>query len=222
VKQKFSFTTRIERCSCFYLCAALFVGSLCLLVLNFSKAESFMLLNQYHSSTLDIFFDLYTFLGDGIFTLLIAVVCLFLKQKKLAIIIIVAYLSSGLLVQLLKNIVHAPRPRVYFADAQYGYLLKHFQTSGVGFSGFPSGHTTSAFALATVLALWFTKQRLGIFLAVAAALVGYSRIYTAQHFPIDVLAGACVGLFFGSFVVFIFRHKAKWSLPKNEQSPLLN
>jgi membrane-associated phospholipid phosphatase len=57
---------------------------------------------------------------------------------------------------------------------------------------FPSGHTAAAFAFATgagrVLPL------AGPPLGVLAALVGYSRIHTGVHYPVDVLVGALCGV----------------------------
>ncbi|BAS26635.1 phosphatase PAP2 family protein [Limnochorda pilosa] len=56
---------------------------------------------------------------------------------------------------------------------------------------FPSGHTSSAFALATVLAGRYPDGAV-VWYALAAG-VGLSRIYTGDHWPSDVLAGAAVG-----------------------------
>ena len=66
---------------------------------------------------------------------------------------------------------------------------------------FPSGHTTSFFALAFVASILATSRisgwrsymiQLGLFLL--AALGGYSRIYLSQHFTMDVCGGIVVGL----------------------------
>lgn len=57
----------------------------------------------------------------------------------------------------------------------------------------PSGHTTAAFALATVLALRYPKPYVYIPAYAWAAFVGYGRMYWGLHWPTDVLAGAVLG-----------------------------
>ncbi len=186
----------------FYYCSLFFIACAAVIVVLFSKREGFILLNNYHNVALNIFFVNYTFLGDGIFALALAAFLFYRKQKKLALLILIAYASSGLTAQVMKNIIYAPRPRIYFEASQYIYHLDNFGNSGGGASSFPSGHTTSAFALATIAALWFRKNWLSFLLATAAALVGYSRIYLAQHFLVDVLSGAGIGVVSGT-ITFI-------------------
>jgi membrane-associated phospholipid phosphatase len=57
---------------------------------------------------------------------------------------------------------------------------------------FPSGHTTTSFACATVLA--FLVPRAAPFAYVLAAAIGYSRLYVGVHWPTDVVAGAALGV----------------------------
>ncbi len=63
-----------------------------------------------------------------------------------------------------------------------------------GFS-FPSGHTGASFAAAS--ALFFSRNKFGVFAFVVAALIGFSRLYLYVHYPSDVLAGALIGIMLG-------------------------
>lgn len=65
---------------------------------------------------------------------------------------------------------------------------------------FPSGHATTSFACATVLAFAVPRLRLPLF-ALAAA-IAWSRVYVGVHYPLDVLAGALLGAAIG---IAVFR-----------------
>jgi undecaprenyl-diphosphatase len=60
---------------------------------------------------------------------------------------------------------------------------------------FPSNHAANMFALATFLS--YNYLRSGLICFLAAALVGYSRIYVGSHYPFDVLGGALWGVLVG-------------------------
>lgn len=72
----------------------------------------------------------------------------------------------------------------------YPYLDK--QAEG-GSHSFPSGHTSSAFALATSLSLAFPKWYVVAPAYLYASAAGYSRMHLGVHYPSDVLVGAIVG-----------------------------
>ena len=57
---------------------------------------------------------------------------------------------------------------------------------------FPSGHTATSFACATVLAA--LVPRAAPFLYLLALAIGYSRLYVGVHWPTDVLGGIVVGV----------------------------
>jgi membrane-associated phospholipid phosphatase len=74
---------------------------------------------------------------------------------------------------------------------------KTFKLDGAGC--FPSGHTASAFAVATVFAERYPEfARLAYG---AAGIIGASRISTRAHFPSDVFFGATLGYSISHFVV---------------------
>lgn len=71
---------------------------------------------------------------------------------------------------------------------------------------FPSGHTGSAFAVATVILLCMPK-RYGITAIVMAFLIAISRLYNAAHYPTDVLAGMIMGIITGVISSWIYKKR---------------
>ena len=57
---------------------------------------------------------------------------------------------------------------------------------------FPSGHSATAFACATVIA--WASPRLAVPAFVLAALVAWSRVYAGVHWPLDVIGGSALGV----------------------------
>jgi membrane-associated phospholipid phosphatase len=97
--------------------------------------------------------------------------------------------GAGLLELLVKELSCRGRPTA--ADA--GAFFSRFPCNPTDYAhaSFPSGHATTAFALAALLALWYPRWAAG-FLALAG-LVALSRVVLGAHFPSDVLAGAALG-----------------------------
>ncbi len=100
---------------------------------------------------------------------------------RVAVTILIAEMGSGLLK------VWVDRDRPPLANPEPGTLVSLPPTHS-----FPSGHATVAFACATVLAM--AVPRLAVPLYVLAALIGFSRVYVGVHYPLDVLAGALLGV----------------------------
>jgi len=60
---------------------------------------------------------------------------------------------------------------------------------------FPSGHAAFSFGLATII--YFYNKELGVLFFILAFLVSLARIFVGIHWPLDILAGALVGIFCG-------------------------
>jgi membrane-associated phospholipid phosphatase len=185
------FTKEVKNCTWFFGGLIILVIASAVLLLAAGKTGSFISLNGYHPFIMNVFFINYTFVGDGIFAFCLIGFCFYQKKRQTAITLLVSFLLSGIIVQVIKNAVIAPRPKVFFEPGQYLYFIDSI--SRTGFSSFPSGHTATAFAIATVLVLMIKNKKWQLQVLIAAALVGYSRIYLAQHFLIDVIIGAAIG-----------------------------
>lgn len=59
-------------------------------------------------------------------------------------------------------------------------------------NAFPSNHASAIFGFAFGVAS-MAARRLGLLAFAIAALIGFSRIYTGLHFPIDILGGVVAG-----------------------------
>lgn len=86
----------------------------------------------------------------------------------------------------LKYVVNRPRPFVTYSDI----IQRDFH---VGPYSFPSGHTSTAFSLATSASLCFPKWYIIAPSFLWAGTVAYSRMRLGVHYPTDVIAGAVVG-----------------------------
>lgn len=61
-----------------------------------------------------------------------------------------------------------------------------------GDGAFPSGHAAAAFAMAVTV--WLHNKKWGFVYIILAILIGAARIIGNVHFPIDVIAGAVIGI----------------------------
>jgi len=71
-------------------------------------------------------------------------------------------------------------------------------------SAFPSGHAAFFFALAA--GVYFYKPRWSIWFFTAASIISISRVIAGIHWPLDILAGAAVGIF-SAWIVKVVLHK---------------
>ena len=118
--------------------------------------------------------------------------------------LLVTIIFSGLIVaQAIKRLLERERPSLLEIATPFE-PWEH--------NSFPSGHTTTSFAVATMLVLMTYGSRnswIGKAALVWAFLVGVSRIYRGVHWPTDVLAGAFAGMFSAGIVYLVLRKLGK-------------
>jgi membrane-associated phospholipid phosphatase len=105
------------------------------------------------------------------------------------------------------------RARPYNGDSEWDF--RWFEGSNE-IQSFPSGHTTVAFALSTVLAEQFggVWARIGFY--GMASMTAYARVRNNQHWVSDVVSGGILGLLTGLYVVDRERER-----PSNETGLLV-
>ncbi|MBM7855046.1 undecaprenyl-diphosphatase [Desulfohalotomaculum tongense] len=160
-------------------------------------AEMFMQVYQWRRPFLDKIMPFITHLGSGGVLWLTCALLMYItgseQKKRAALLTVVALTFSYFLSQeLLKNVIERERP--YLVLAGIKTLVQPLDSYS-----FPSGHTATSFACAVVLAKsWRRFKWLPVFLALA---IGFSRVYVGVHYPLDVIAGAVLGIICGQLVV---------------------
>ena len=106
---------------------------------------------------------------------------------------------SNLVTEVLKYCVGRGRP--FVGGEANAFHFSHFAGNPAYYS-FPSGHATTAFALAFAVSVIWPKARLAM--AVYAIVIAASRLVLVAHHPSDVVAGALVGIVGAMFVRYWF------------------
>jgi membrane-associated phospholipid phosphatase len=172
------------------IAAILFTCSFTLGKINF-----FLLLNGNLGLVADNFFAVWTNMGDGLIWIAVLLIVVFvLKRKDTIWMLISGFVLSTLFAQICKWFIvpDAPRPSLAIADKSLIHSVKGVELYTV--SSFPSGHTSTAFTVYLLFCLLINGNWWLIAGLLYALLVGYSRIYLAEHFPLDVAAGVIVGI----------------------------
>lgn len=123
--------------------------------------------------------------------------------KKIAIELFQAGLYAEIVTGILKTVVGRARPYMNEGPSSF----HPFAILNADYNSFPSGHSTSAFALSTVLSRHAHSTALKIIAYTPAALTLFSRIYQDKHWVSDELLGAAIGYFVGNWVVDLHESK---------------
>ena len=157
--------------------------------------------DKYKSKFMDKAMKFITMLGDGgMLWIAIATLLLFYNRSRIYGSMIVSVLCLGLITGnfIMKPIAARLRPFMEFPDAVELHIVPPKDFS------FPSAHSMSSFACATVIT--FINIPIGIICLTIAALIAFSRLYLFVHYPSDVLVGTLYGIFLAFVVKFIFAH----------------
>ena len=155
--------------------------------LSDSNFGLFFVLNRLGPLTDDSLWANLTLLGDTLVALVLLGPLLHHRPQLLKAVLLTV-LFATLWVHGLKPLLDLPRPLGLLAPEQV-----HVIGQALYRHSFPSGHTTTAFALAGLLVLSRVHPLLAGTTLVLACLVGLSRAVVGAHWPLDILAGAFGG-----------------------------
>lgn len=108
-------------------------------------------------------------------------------------------------------LVGEPRP---YTTLPHLLVLAHYSHD----PSFPSDHAVMAGAVAA--AVFLVHRRLGLLALLAAAVMAFSRVYIAAHYPWDVLAGLILGAAVSLLGFRLVRRLLVWLLTLAERTPL--
>ncbi len=129
--------------------------------------------------------------GGAVWLAIAALVALRQQRSEILIWALCADLAAQLSTETLQWLIPRARPRL---DPLIAIPHSH---------SFPSGHAAASFACATAIGAAAPRWRLALF--VLATLIAWSRVYNGVHYPLDVLAGAALGVAIGVAVLRALR-----------------
>jgi len=117
------------------------------------------------------------------------------KLKDTAFLCAESFLAANVVGTVVKTAVGRARP--YSGAGKHSFRPFSFNNDH---ASFPSGHTTSAFSIASVIAYRYDSVWVGLLVYGAAASSALQRAYSNNHWPSDVFFGAALGTVTGRLV----------------------
>lgn len=179
----------------------------------YSQAQLMQWVNSRNSPLADLIFPYITYVGDGAFFIAVCLLLLAFVNWRVGLMAFASFALSSLVSEFLKKVIFngSPRPLKYFEHSTFQYhVIEGLDIHS--YNSFPSGHTTTAFALFGLLAFLDQKKSRGWVWLLLGLLAGYSRVYLFQHFVEDVFAGSLVGTLSS---ILIYRLMSRWATQTN-------
>ena len=186
-----------------YALALLVVG---ILQLRYSQEQLMQWVNYRNTEAADVVFTYLTNMGDGAFSVVVGLILL-IYNWRIGFMAFASFALAALSSLFLKTMVYpnSLRPLKFFEHSTYEYhIIKGLDI--YSYNSFPSGHTTTAFALFSLLAFADSQKNRGWFWLLLGILTGYSRVYLFQHFVEDAYAGSLVGTI-ASIIIYLSLHR---------------
>lgn len=165
-------------------------------VILYPKSVSLLFINGHHTPTLDVIMYHITRLPELAFIVFVVILALF-AERRMFLAVVVGMALSGLSIILFKNFIfpdfHRPFHWLSGNHVDFHHVPGiHLHSNG----SFPSGHTISAFCSLAFIGFMSKSKGIQFILFIVAVASGYSRVYAAQHYLMDVYAGALIGFAF--------------------------
>ena len=193
------------------------LGLACAIYFGELQTSSFLFINQFTQQLPDTLWAWLTFLGNGWGAFALAFPLLLLAPRLLTAGIFAGGIT-GLASLSLKRLFNLPRPESILSSESFHHFGEPLLSKA-----FPSGHTLTAFAIAS--AIYFacdqSKRFKALPLFLMAALVGLSRIGVGAHWLTDVLAGSGIGLWCGMLGAILAQYIPESQLLPNKIWPRL-
>ncbi len=176
-----------------------------LLSAYYPRTQILLYVNSHYNLFFDNVFFYLTYLGDG-FYFVVLILALFIFIRRQALLALILFLLPAFVAQVLKRFVFAnyTRPSTLIPhDALH--IVKNIELDTL--HSFPSGHSVVAFSMALFFAIQTKNALLHILYFFIAFFIAYSRMYLAQHFLIDITAGAFIAIVFGTLAIVLVQKK---------------
>lgn len=164
---------------------------------------------DHRSSSSEDIFKAINHLGNG-FVLIGLMTALYVSGevsdnndlRKTALLSLESWMTAGIIVRGLKSI--AGRARPWTGESSHSF---HPFSTRSRFASFPSGHASSAFAVAAVIADQSKKVYIDILAFSLATLAAISRAHIDRHWASDILVGSAIGYFVAKKVCALDRNR---------------